>query len=167
MSRNFYDAVQRIATEYEGDAARIWSDRPSSADLVYRFLQFRGAGPKIATMAANILARDFKVPLADYFSIDVSADVHVRRVFRRLGLVDKDAAIEEVIYRARGLHPQFPGLMDVPTWEIGREWCRPSSPLCGECYMNDLCPTASMSDGKTEQSRTWVTVKSEDIGDSQ
>ena len=142
MSRSFHDAVGRIATEYGGDASRIWADRPSSADLVYRFLQFSGVGPKIATMAANILARNFKVPLSDYYSIDVSADVHIKRVFFRLGLVNKGASVEEVVYRARSLHPTFPGLMDLPAWQIGREWCRPIGPDCGSCYMKGLCPTA-------------------------
>jgi endonuclease III len=143
MSRSFHDAIGRIATEYAGDASRIWADRPSSADLVYRFLQFNGVGPKIATMAANILARNFKIPLADYYSIDVSADVHIKRVFFRLGLVNKGASVEEVVYRARSLHPTFPGLMDLPAWQIGREWCHQTEPECGGCFMNELCPTAS------------------------
>ena len=140
MSRNFYDAIRHIDVSYSGSAAGIWQGCPSSAEVVYRFLQFAGVGPKIATMAANILARDFKVPLADYYSIDISADVHVRRVFWRLGLVDEGASTEAVIYRARALHPQFPGLMDFPAWEIGREWCRPTNPECHKCYMGTVCP---------------------------
>ena len=140
MSRNFYEAISRIAEEYDGDASRIWSGQPSSAEVVYRFLQFRGAGPKIATMAANILARDFKIPMADYYSIDISADVHIRRVLYRLGLIEKKATVEVTVYRARALHPEFPGLLDFPAWEIGRTWCKPKAPLCGECYMRELCP---------------------------
>jgi endonuclease III len=141
MSQNFHDAIQVIAEDYGGDASKIWLGKPPSAEVVYRFLQFRGVGPKIATMATNILARDFKVPLSDYYSVDISADVHVRRVFRRLGLVGKDATVEELIYRARGLHPAFPGLLDLPAWNIGRNWCRPSAPLCGSCYMQEVCPS--------------------------
>lgn len=141
MSRNFHDAIGLIQTAYGGHAARIWSDTPSSAEVVLRFLRFRGVGPKIATMAANILAREFKIPLADYYSIDVSADVHVRRVFWRLGLTTETARPEEAVYTGRALHPAFPGLMDPPTWEVGRTWCRPQEPRCSECYMRPVCRT--------------------------
>jgi len=141
MANHFYSAVQRLKTAYAGDAARIWSGKPSSAEVVYRFLEFDGIGPKIGSMAVNILAREFKIPLADYFSIDISADVHIRRVFARLGLCPADASVEQVIYKARALHPEFPGMMDLPCWEIGRNWCKSRSPECAGCYMNDLCPT--------------------------
>lgn len=142
MANHFYSAVQRIKNNYEGDAARIWSGKPSSAEVVYRFLEFDGVGPKIGSMAANILAREFKIPFADYYSIDISADVHVRRVFSRLGLCAADVTVEQVIYKARALYPDFPGMMDLPCWEIGRNWCKSRGPACGDCYMNDLCLTA-------------------------
>jgi len=144
MSLNFYEAIQLLVRQYAGDAAAIWSDRPSSADVVYRLLQFRGVGPKIATMATNILARDFKVVLSDYFSVDVSVDIHVKRVFARLGLISAHASNEQVIYRARALSPEFPGLLDLPAWEIGRKWCRPKRPNCRACYMAEFCPSATI-----------------------
>jgi endonuclease-3 len=143
MTNFFYLAVQRIESRYAGDASRIWSRKPSSAEVVYRFLEFNGIGPKIANMAVNILARDYKIPLADYFSIDISPDVHVRRVFSRLGLCAANASAEQVINKAKALYPQFPGIMDLPCWEIGRNWCKPNDPECNECYMRDLCPTGT------------------------
>jgi endonuclease III len=143
MSDNFHSAVNRIVSNYAGVAAHLWTGRPASAEVVYRFLEFDGVGPKIASMAANILARDFKIPFADYFSIDISADVHVRRVFGRLGLCASNATVEQVIYKARALHPEFPGIMDLPSWEVGRNWCKSRLPECEGCYMKDLCPTAS------------------------
>lgn len=140
MSRNFYEAIQLISKTYVGDASRIWADRPSSADVVRRFLEFRGVGPKIATMAANSLVHQFKVPLADYAAIEISADVHVCRVFERLGLVDPPATPERVVITARSLHPEYAGIMDLPAWEIGHQWCKPETPLCAQCYMSDHCP---------------------------
>lgn len=139
MSLNFYKAIQLIKDKYEGNAAKIWNDTPSSAEIVTRFLEFRGVGQKIATMAANILARHFKIKLKDYVCIDVSADVHVIRVFERLGFVAKNATTDQIILTAKSLHPEFPGLMDFPAWEIGRNWCRPTNPACNDCYMNDIC----------------------------
>jgi endonuclease III len=143
MGEVFFSAVQRISKQYLDDASRIWSGSPSSAEVVYRFLEFDGVGPKIATMASNILARDFKISFSDHYSIDISADVHIRRVFARLGLSAPDDSTEQVIYRARALHPEFPGIMDLPCWEIGRNWCKARKPECTGCYLNDLCPTAS------------------------
>jgi endonuclease III len=139
MANHFYSGVQRIKNNYAGDASRIWSDKPSSAEVVYRFLEFDGVGPKIGSMAANILAREFKIPFSDYYSIDISADVHVRRVFSRLGLCTADVTVEQVIYKARALYPEFPGMMDLPCWEIGRNWCKPKNPICSECIVKDEC----------------------------
>ena len=142
MSQYIHAALRHIADKYEGKAENIWDARPSSAGLVYRFLEFEGMGPKIATMAANILVREFKVPVRDHFSIDISPDRHVRRVFQRLGLIPKQASNEQIIYRARDLNPEYPGLVDLPAFQIGREWCRPTTPLCSKCFMEDICPTA-------------------------
>ena len=139
MSNLFYLAIQRIWKSYKGDASAIWKGKPSSAEAVYRFLEFNGVGPKIATMATNILARDFKIEFSDYYSIDISADVHVKKVFYRLGLCEENPTVEQVIYKARSLYPEFPGVMDLPCWEIGQKWCGSKNPQCKDCYMNNLC----------------------------
>lgn len=142
MSEVFYAAVRRIVEQYDCNASNIWNGNLSSAEVVYRILEFKGAGPKIANMAVNILAISFKLPFSDYFSIDISADVHVKRVFGRLGLCGKGSSVEQIIYKARALHPEFPGIIDMPCWTIGREWCRENEPNCSKCYMNDLCKSA-------------------------
>ncbi|MGI6649890.1 MAG: iron-sulfur cluster loop [Bacillota bacterium] len=139
MAKVFYSVVKRIVRDYDGDASKIWVGNPSSAAVVYRFLQFDGVGIKIATMATNILARQFKVPFSDYYSIDISPDVHILRVLRRSGLVDKDASIDSIIYKARELCPEFPGIIDFSCWEIGRKWCRPRNPNCEECIIEKEC----------------------------
>ena len=143
ISRCIRAALRRIAEKYEGSTEKIWADCPSSARLVYRFLEFEGIGPKIATMAANILVRGFKIPVSDYFSIDISPDRHVKRVLPRLGLLPEGATPEQIIYRARDLNPEFPGLLDLPAYEIGQNWCKPKNPKCDKCFMSEVCPTAA------------------------
>ncbi len=140
MATNFYSAIQKIKKDYNGEASNIWKNKPSSATVVRRFLEFKGAGIKIATMAANILAREFKIPMSDYLCIDISPDVHVRRVFKRLGLISKNASTEELVYCARELNPKYPGVFDLSTFNIGRSWCHPRKPDCQNCYLNKYCP---------------------------
>jgi len=142
MSKYMFLAIEHIHLKYDNDASQIWYGEPSSAEVVYRFLEFEGIGPKIATMATNILARDFKVKFSDYYAIDVSADVHVKRVLSRLGITNKEDSVEAVIYKIRSLYPEYPGLIDWPLWYIGRNLCHPKKPNCNECYMNKFCDYA-------------------------
>lgn len=139
MAQVFRNAVHRIVDMYGGDASRIWSGTPSSAAVVCRFLEFEGVGIKIATMATNILARQFKVPLSDYCSIDISPDVHIRRVMFRCGLINDEEDTDYIIYKAREICPEFPGIIDHSLWDIGRSFCRPSEPLCNDCSISDYC----------------------------
>jgi endonuclease III len=139
MANVFHDAIRHIVFRFNGDASKIWSDTPSSASVVYRFMEFKGSGVKISTMAANILARQFRIPFSDYYSIGISPDVHILRVMKRMGFVDQDATVDMVIYKARELNPDFPGIIDFSCWEIGRTWCKPKNPECSGCIVNSEC----------------------------
>lgn len=150
MAGHFHSAIRRISEDWGGDAGSIWTGGIGSATLVRRFLAFDGVGPKIATMAANILVRDFQIELSDQHFIDISVDVHVKRVFQRLGIVGKGASHEEIIYAAREITPDYPGLVDFSCWEIGRTWCHASKPICPECVMADVCPEARQFHGDRE-----------------
>lgn len=95
-------------------------------------------------MAANILVRTFKVPFSDHQSIDISVDRQVFRVMERLGFVERGTKDKFVfIYAAREAYPDFPGIFDKILWDIGKEVCRPRTPLCGECQLADLCRYAN------------------------
>jgi len=142
MAGNMYLALHRIQDQYGGNAGNIWGGRPSSGTLVLRFLGFRGVGPKIANMAVNILYRDLRVELADCSSIDISADVQVTRVYARMGFVPQDASVDDVIYRARELHPEYPGIYDLILWDLGRTVCRPQDPACTACEWAPHCAYA-------------------------
>lgn len=141
MAIVFYKGVMKLFHDYHGYATRIWRDDLSALTIMNRFLEFEGVGPKIASMATNILIREFKLPIQDKSYIDISPDVHVKRVFTRLGLIEKDSTELELINCARQLYPGYPGVFDKPTWDVGRDWCKPSFPECAKCYLNPHCPS--------------------------
>lgn len=46
MADVFLSGVNEIKEKYDGDVSRIWANNPSSAKVVYDFLQFKGSGKK-------------------------------------------------------------------------------------------------------------------------
>lgn len=131
-------AASRVLRDYDSDAARIWTDQ-SAQEVQRRLDAFEGIGQKKAAMAVEILARDLRVPIRDLEGSDIAYDVHVRRVFLRTGLAERDD-LEHMVAVARALRPERPGEIDFPAWNIGRTWCRPGVPLCPECPLLTVCP---------------------------
>lgn len=132
-------AARRLLDEYVGRADAIWPDGSGVAEVTARLQRFDGIGPKKATMAAEILMRHFGVRLTGVEQGGVAYDVHVRRVFLRTGMAERDTP-EAVADAARCACPEAPGRLDLAAWLVGRDWCRPTSPLCGECRLGPVCP---------------------------
>jgi uncharacterized HhH-GPD family protein len=132
-------AARRLIEEYGGRAASVWPAGAHVLEVTERLRAFPGIGEKKAVMAAEILVRHFGVALEGAECGSVAYDVQVRRVFLRSGLADEDtpAAIREAARRAC---PEAPGTLDLAAWLIGRRWCRPRRPGCGECRLGDVCP---------------------------
>ena len=133
------DAASRLLECYGGDATRIWAPGSTVAEVGERLSAFRGVGRKKAAMAVEILTRHFGVRLAGAEEGTVAYDVHVRRVFLRAGLVERDTPAD-VAAAARLACPEAPGTLDLPAWLVGREWCRPRDPRCEACRLGDVCP---------------------------
>ncbi len=131
-------AAELVVADYAGDASRLWSDQPTAVELRRRLECFPGIGQKKAAMAVEILARDLAVPLQDLAGSDVAYDVHLRRVFLRAGLAERDDA-QHMIAVAQALHAERPGALDLPAWDIGRRWCHPTAPDCVTCPLNTAC----------------------------
>ena len=131
--------ARRVLDEYGGDAAAIWSDEPTAADLQERFRAFMGISQKKAAMAVEILERDLAVKIRDLSGSDVAYDVHLRRVMLRTQLATEDTAAH-MVGVARSLHPTRPGELDFPLWDIGRQWCHKQNPECAACVIAEICP---------------------------
>ena len=138
MALRTRNASKLLCEKWDGNAQNMWADKPNAKDLFYRFIEFDGIAQKKASMAVNILFRDFGIEIVDKSGIDVSYDIMVQRVFQRTGLV-KDVSQKNIINAARTLNPKYPGELDNPTWLIGRRWCTPL-PNCDECYLYEFCP---------------------------
>jgi uncharacterized HhH-GPD family protein len=132
-------AGQIVVDQYAGETGRIWGDRPSAGDLQRRLQTFPGIGQKKAAMAVEILERDLRIPISDLHEGNIAFDVHVRRVFLRTGLAERDD-LEHMVAVARELYPDRPGALDFPAWDIGRRWCRPRLPDCDHCVLSPVCP---------------------------
>ena len=132
-------AAQQVLDVYGGDAAAVWDDEPTATELSRRLLAFNGIGQKKAAMAVEILSRDLGVDVLEFTGSDVAYDVHVRRVFLRTGLAEADER-SHLVERARLAHPERPGALDLPAWDVGRRWCRPRDPDCDGCPLAEACP---------------------------
>ena len=143
MVERFYNAVLHIRYKYNGNAALIWQNKPSSKEVVYRFREFIGIGQKISTMATNILFRKFDVEFSEKSYIDISVDIHVIRVMKRLGFVDynsKERIFKENILRnIRKWNSGYPGIFDRICFTVGRTWCHECTLECGNCILKDIC----------------------------
>jgi len=132
-------AACRLAEDYDGDAACIWTPGSSVVEVVARLSAFDGIGRKKAVMAAEILMRHFGVELTGRECGSVAYDVQVRRVFLRAGLVDCDDR-DAMEAAAASFCPESPGTLDLPAWLIGRDNCRPKAPRCDSCRLGEVCP---------------------------
>jgi len=142
MAHWIKSACIKLVTEYSGKAENIWSDAKQATEIIRRFDDFEGISQKKSTMATNFLADYFKIPITGWENIDISVDVMIRRVFKKVGLVTEDASDDNIIRKARELKPSFPGDLDYPCWDIGRYWCLPERPLCyyEDEKGKDYCP---------------------------
>lgn len=132
-------AATRVLDQYGGDAGAIWRDGSRVAEVAERLRAFDGIGEKKAAMATEILVRHLGKRLAGLEDGCVAYDIHVRRVFLRAGLVSEDSP-QAVGAAARRICPEDPGSLDLATWLIGREQCRPSNPRCDMCLLGPVCP---------------------------
>jgi endonuclease-3 len=128
-----------VVERYDGDTAKIWQNR-TAAYVNSVFQQIHGVGPGIASMMVLLLERHFKLHFndLDHQKMDVKPDIHVQRVFYRMGLID-NMKEQDALLAARRLNPEYPGALDAPLWRIGKQWCKPFSPICNQCFVNSVC----------------------------
>ncbi len=142
FARLLPQAAAIMLDKYQGDPRNIWNNQRDIAEVRKRLEELPGIGPALSRMAVSILAIEYgllggKKALPQ---IDIKPDILVMRVFRRTGLIKYTDKEKEAIAVAKICNPEFPGELDAPSWEIGRTWCKPTSPKCKECPITEVCP---------------------------
>jgi endonuclease III len=138
--RTVKELAQIVQREYKGNAANIWQNQTATyVKSVFR--RIYGVGPGIASMIVLLLEKCFKIHFTDldHKTMDVKPDVHVVRVFERLGFINISDSTE-ALEAARRLNPEYPGALDAPAWTIGKKWCGPFAPQCSYCAVRTVCP---------------------------
>lgn len=113
---------KRIVEEYGGKVP----------DSIEELVKFDGVGRKTANL---VMAKGFNLPA-------ICVDVHVHRIFNRLGLVNTKTP-EETEMKLREIIPQKYWI-DLNTLfvTLGQNICKPTKPLCENCTVCEFCQTA-------------------------
>lgn len=98
-------------------------------DTIDELCKFNGVGRKTANL---VLAKGFQTPA-------ICVDVHVHRIFNRLGLV-KTKTPEETEFALREKLP-VKYWLDINTLLVthGQNVCKPIKPLCEDCPISQYC----------------------------
>lgn len=137
MAKYIYNAMVDIVKLYDSSAENIWKNR-SASEIVKSLENFKGISHKKASLGTLILVRDLEINIQDKKNIDIAYDIHIRRLFLRLNLVDEDKS-EKIIEKARELYPEFPGKLTTAFWTLGRKICHLNEPLCLICPLYECC----------------------------
>ena len=128
--------VGRIAREiverYDGDARQIWRSQPPGQ--VLKRLEDMKVGPKISRMIVGALYDAAQISGAG----DLAPDIHVRRVLGRV-FTGEVVSPEKALAIARRIRPRTSWKLDSPLWRLGNSMCRPRTPHCEDCYLQEEC----------------------------
>ena len=138
--RQILEAV-RPATYYESKAKYVREICQRLVEIdggvvpseLEKLVQYRGVGWKVA-----VLTRQIAFDIHD----DITVDVHVNRISKRLGLVDPSIKQPEKINEAlkQVMPREFWARWNSMMVQFGREVCKPTYPQCATCFLRELCP---------------------------
>lgn len=118
-AKQIIELSKEIVTKHNGQV-------PESIE---ELVKFKGVGRKTANL---VVARGFNKPA-------ICVDVHVHRIFNRMGYV-KTKNPEETEFALRAKLPQKYWI-DINTLIVthGQNICKPQKPKCSECPIKDYC----------------------------
>lgn len=118
-AKQILDISKILIEKYNGEVPKT----------IEELIQFKGVGRKTANLT---LAKGYKIPA-------ICVDIHVHRICNRLGYVKTKSPDETEMVLRKILPKEF--WLDFNTLLVthGQNICRPVSPKCNECKLNELC----------------------------
>lgn len=98
-------------------------------DSIEELVKFKGVGRKTANL---VMARGFNQPA-------ICVDVHVHRIFNRIGYVKTKTPDETEMELRKKLPIEY--WIEINTLLVthGQNVCKPTKPLCAQCPIKDYC----------------------------
>ncbi|MCI8566274.1 MAG: endonuclease III [Lachnospiraceae bacterium] len=120
-AKNIVACAKRLVTEYGKEVPRRMEE----------LITLAGVGRK----TANVIRGNI------YHDPSIVVDTHVKRISKRLGFTTEQDA-EKVEYDLMQVLPKEHWILyNMQIITHGRRLCPARSPKCGECFLNDLCPS--------------------------
>jgi endonuclease III len=134
-----HERVWRIGREivknYHGDARDIWKGQ--RANVVLKRLTEMRVGKQLSRFICKCLIENKIIK----GSVDVKADSNILNVIGRVyeGKSIPQKHEDRVISITRRIYPQNPSKIDLSLYDIGKQYCKKTTPKCAECPMRTNC----------------------------
>ena len=92
--------------------------------------------PGVGRKTANVIRGNI------YHEDSIVVDTHVKRISRKLGLVDSEDPVKIEFELMEVLPKDHWILWNIDIITLGRTICEARKPKCGECFLREYCPSA-------------------------
>jgi endonuclease-3 len=149
LAKTVVSLAQVVQRDCDGQPERLLEG--SIADIMDSLQQVFGVGPGIARMVVIQRILFFGLEPERRGRLLPKIDVHVQRVLERTGLVAA-ATDEDVAHMLTDRPMQDIAAIDQACWDIGRQYCRPNEPKCGQCPADHGCAKVGIASAGREGS---------------
>ncbi len=119
-AKTIKEISKRLIEEFNGKV-------PSDLETL---LSFKGVGRKTANL---VLSEGFRIPA-------ICVDTHVHRISNRLGIVSSKTPEETEKQLMEKVPKEYWNKINENLVAFGQTICKPVTPLCSKCPVNDICP---------------------------
>ena len=125
--------MERIIEEY-GSFLNYINSFSSMDSLIEKLQGCYGGFSWIGEVNVYEFAKELGLPF-------IKPDIQVRKVFLRLGLINKKASLKEVLDIGKDMAEEVkerPCVVDWALWSFGNQICK-AKPECGKCRLTKIC----------------------------